>query len=146
MPLHPSYLPMLVPGGGGSSGGGGLTVTGACLATLEVGQFVYPSGVSLSGQRMFGVCDPMNMATMPSVGLVVSKPTPTTCVVALAGLVGIPASLGLPAASRAWVGLDGFPTTIFLTVTYDDVYVQSVGTTGKSTELFLNLGEVIGLV
>lgn len=145
MPLHPSYLPMLVPGAG-SSGGAGLIVPGVCLDTLQVGQFVYMAGVTGLGARLFMVCDPTNIAAMPAVGIVINKSSPENCVVAIGGLVGIPAFLALPVGQRAWVGLDGFPTTTLLTPAFGDVYLQNVGVTGKSTELFLNLGEVIGLV
>jgi hypothetical protein len=145
MSFHPSYLPMLVPGGG-ASGGSASTIEGVCEASLQIGQFVYLSGNTVAGKRIFSACSALVKATLPAVGIVASKPTSTTCKIATVGVVTIPASAALMLGQIAYVGVDGFATSILLTTNPSNVYLQRGGTISKPTEIILNIQEELRIV
>lgn len=76
-----------------------------CLATDEVGHFVYITGPSVAGVRQVTKVDITNPATMPAIGMIVSKATPTRCTVQVLGEVAT-AGLSPGTTSRYWVGAD----------------------------------------
>lgn len=146
MPLHFSYTPMIIPGAG--AGGGVIdAIEGVCDISLQVGAFVYVAGNTPGGQRIFALSSCLVDATMPAVGIVVQKPTVTTCKVATTGAFDLPVSTWpLDVGESAYVGIDGFPSTTLLTDFPEALYLQRVGTASKPRELILNIGEGVKLV
>lgn len=145
MPFHPTYLPMLVPGGGSS--GTVSALEGVCDISVQVGQFVYVAGNTVAGKRIFGTSSALVKETLPTVGIVVQKPSATTCKVASMGAVTLPAAYpSLLLGQIAFLGTDGFPSSILLTTNPNNVYAQRVGTVSKPNELILNIGEEVRLV
>ncbi len=78
---------------------------------VAVGNAVYVTGPKVSGILQVDVADPSSSTSMPAVGVVISKPTTTTCVVQGMGPV---ASIygSLTAGSVYVVGTDGNPATV----------------------------------
>lgn len=63
--------------------GTGVTFEGVCLATDQVGDFVYMAGAGLTTR----LADPSDLMKIPAVGCIVSKPTSTSGVVQTSGVV-----------------------------------------------------------
>lgn len=86
----------------------GRSFEATCLATDEVYNCVYITGSSGTVPSVTKV-NPSNPATMPAIGLIVAKPTPTTCLVQVQGVVYPP----YPVTPGAWyyVGASGHPST-----------------------------------
>ena len=89
----------------GTGAGASPTFTGACFNTIAVGDLVYAAG---SGKAM-ALADPFNTSKMPAVGIVVSKPTPSSCVVQTSGVVS--GLSGLIAGQYVFISRAGRPTT-----------------------------------
>lgn len=58
-----------------------------CLGTDRVGDCVYPSGAPVGGVVQVTRCDPYDYATLPAIGIIVSKSTSTNCVVQYGGIL-----------------------------------------------------------
>lgn len=120
---------------------------GVCDISVQVGQFVYVAGNTVAGKRIFGTSSALVKETLPTVGIVVQKPSATTCKVASMGAVTLPAAYpSLLLGQIAFLGTDGFPSSILLTTNPNNVYAQRVGTVSKPNELILNIGEEVRLV
>lgn len=52
-----------------------------CTVAEEVGDFVYISGDRVAGEDQVRKAIPSNDAKVPAIGVIISKPTTTTCVV-----------------------------------------------------------------
>lgn len=122
------------PGAGGGGGGGAETITAECDPTLQIKRFVLITG--------YGALPYVNLAdcrydyALPAVGFVVSKPTTTTCIVQLTGVVDV-SGLGLTPGLEVYVGQDGVPAQNLYT--FDDLtYAQRVGVTHSPTEMNLS--------
>lgn len=100
-PTHDQIV-VEVAGGGGA---GTTTIQGTCDAGLLVGQSVRVSWLELGGARFDVVT---SAGTVPAVGVVASKTTPTLATVALVGAVDV--LFALPTIGGAlWLGADGWP-------------------------------------
>lgn len=75
----------------------------ACQATDELGHFVYITGPLISGARQVTKVDITARATMPAIGLLVRKPTSTTCLVQTFGEI---IASGLTPPARYYIGAD----------------------------------------
>jgi len=96
-----------------------------CLPTDVVGNFVYITGPSIAGLPQVTTVDPTDDAKMPALGIIVTKPTGTTCTVQLAGDVTIP---GLIPNKRYFVGSAGtLSPTPPVPTPGNYAYVQLVG-------------------
>jgi hypothetical protein len=104
----------------------------ACPPSLLVNQFVYVTGALA---LTVDVVDPMDPTKMPSVGIVLSKASPTSCTVAWFGIVTLVGGGLLPSA-RYFIGADGFLTPIVPLVR--PVLLQVVGQAIDDTRLILN--------
>jgi len=82
----------------------GRYLTADCLATDEVGHFVYITGDEVA-TNVFQVTrvDVEDSSTMPALGVILEKSTPTRCIVMTWGIVP---GTGLTAGARYWVGAD----------------------------------------
>ncbi len=58
-----------------------------CLSADRVGDCVYSSAPPASGVVQVTRCDPFNYATLPAIGVIVSKSTSTNCVVQYGGIL-----------------------------------------------------------
>ena len=85
----------------GAGGGASSTFTGICLSSLAVGDLVYAAGAS----RTVALADPAVSGKTPVIGIVTSKPTPTSCVVQISGIVA--GLSGLTPGYQLFLGLDG---------------------------------------
>jgi len=74
-----------------------------CLATDALGHFVYVTGDLIAGVRQVTKVDITDRATMPAIGLLVRKPTATTCLVQIFGEI---LASGLTPPARYYVGAD----------------------------------------
>ncbi|HWV38859.1 MAG TPA: hypothetical protein VN033_10335 [Vulgatibacter sp.] len=102
---HEARLVVLEQGGGGGGGpsGGGNFFDARCDEGLQVGDVVVPGGIGVK------LADPSDLASMPAVGIVVVKTTPTQARVQTAGVLW-DALTGLTMGATYYVGLDGRPT------------------------------------
>jgi len=145
MSLRLNYSPMFSRGGGSS--GLILPLSGICDASLEVGVCVYISGNTDNGKRFFSASSALDHSTLPSIGIVVSKPTATKCEVATYGTIQLPDSVPvLQVGKVAFVGIDGFAKTNLLTEVSGCLYLQRVGSASKPRELIIKFGEEIGIL
>ena len=74
-----------------------------CFATDELGHFVYVTGVAIAGVRQVTKVDITTRATMPALGVIVRKPTSTTCLVQTFGEI---LASGLVPPARYYIGAD----------------------------------------
>jgi len=100
-------------GTGTGTGGGLSTMTAACLETDSVGDVVSPRTHAIDGVMQVTRVDPTDLATMPAVGVIVSKQSTTQCTVLMQGVVPVGTLVDTPPAAndRLFVGLDGRLTT-----------------------------------
>ena len=128
----------------GEDGGGGtapnpefVSWEADCLASDEVGHFVYVTGPSVGGFRQVTRVDVYDSTTMPAIGVITAKETATRCTVQVLGELTTP-SLSPAIDRRYWVGADSkladappakIPDTI--------VVVQVAGTPLDSNVLML---------
>lgn len=114
-----------------------------CLSADAVGNLVYVRDVIGSGMYRVATADPSSSATMPVVGVIVQKSTPTICTIQFFNTVsGIYSSLD---SGKAYVvGTDGtpakpgdpnYPSAGYL--------IQQVGVATDDGELLLNPQEVL---
>ena len=76
-----------------------------CSLTDTAGDFVHVSG-AVSGAELYTVtkCNPLDSATMPAVGVIVSKSSTVRCFVQALG--ELDTSGGMTPGARMWIGLD----------------------------------------
>ena len=100
-------------GTGTGTGGGLSTITAYCLATDSVGDVVSARASAINGVLQVGRVDPTDLATMPALGLIVSKESTTQCTVLVQGIVDTGAFVDTPPAAndRLFIGLNGRLTT-----------------------------------
>lgn len=108
-------------------------VSATCPSGLTVGDFVYASGPAAGDVLTVDKADILNGAKMPSLGVVIEKPTATTARVMLLGLYTPGVVLALNKV--AYVGANSRLTT---TMPLGNVYVQRVGMTIDQGRVFLN--------
>ena len=73
------------------------------MATDELGHFVFVTGDLVLGVRQVTKVDIATRATMPAIGVLVRKPTATTCLVQIFGEI---LASGLVPPARYYVGAD----------------------------------------
>lgn len=134
--LDPAWIPGsgFVPDFGSFSSTTFGVFNGTCQTTDLVGNAVRLTG---SSARNVVTANPSSSSTMPAVGIIISKPTSTTCVVQGIGVaVGI--FSGLVVGKRYWIGSSG---TLIATPPVGapgtHLYAQSMGLAVSSTDLFL---------
>jgi hypothetical protein len=76
-----------------------------CTSAEAIGDFVRVSGTQVSNRDQVRKADPSSYAKLPAVGVVISKPTPTTCLVQWMGETPEIFS-GLAAGSLYFLGAD----------------------------------------
>jgi len=81
-----------------------------CLAGDIVGSFVYTTGLEVAGIPQVTTVDITDENTMPSVGVIIEKSTPTRCVVQ--GLTGETTVIPTIPNSRYWISKTGVATNI----------------------------------
>lgn len=111
------------------------TLDANCLATDEVGHWVHITAEPIAGLYQVEKVDVTDLATMPSIGVIISKSSATSCEIQTQGIV---TTTGLTAGVPYVIGLDSklsasppAPTAIGKTIT------QGVGTALSSTELLI---------
>lgn len=98
------------PGTGTGTGTGATsTVEADCLASDAIGDVVSAQAAPIAGVMQVTRVDPTDLATMPAVGLIVSKSTTTRCTVLLHGTVPVGTLVDVPpvANERLFIGLNG---------------------------------------
>jgi len=90
------------------------TVTAYCLATDNVGDVVSPRDHELGGVMQVTKVDPTDIATMPAIGIILSKESNTQCTVLMQGVVPVGNLVDTPplANDRLFIGSDGRLTTV----------------------------------
>jgi len=107
-------------------------LSATCQATDAVGHCVYFDGDIASDLYSVTKADPAVPTKMPAIGVIIEKPTATTCVVQTGGrLPGI--VTGFTAGDIAYVGTDGF-----LTQTPPGTYPQVMGVASDDEEILLS--------
>ena len=104
------------------SGGGAAvqTFNAECLSSDAVGKWVYIADEKQAGVYQVETVNPNNAIKVPAVGIIVSKPTTTTCVVQFAGLLeGI--VTGLVPRQLIYVAADGSSTQSPPSVSYQQI-------------------------
>jgi hypothetical protein len=111
------------------------TLEANCLGTDAVGDWVHVTAEPAGGLYQVEKVDVTDLATMPSIGVIISKSSVTDCVIQTAGIF---ATSGLTAGVPYVIGLDSqlsaappTPTAMGRTIT------QGVGTALSSTELLI---------
>jgi hypothetical protein len=107
-----------------TNGGGSTTqfVEIVCPDTVQVGDWVYPSGPKVGARFQGALVDPLNPIKIPAFGVVVSKLTTTTAKVQVSGVLDGILS-GLETHKVLYVGLDGRSTVTPLSA---PAYIQPV--------------------
>jgi hypothetical protein len=117
---------------------GGLDAThveGDCPVSVDVGDWVYITGSMVGTKFQVDTADPSNADKMPAFGLVVEKPTTTTCSIQWFGINEDFSGLSLATGARVlWVGVDG--QTSQAPVPGVD-FNQTVGTVIDSTTILI---------
>jgi len=118
----------------GVAGGSPNSFTGICLNTIQVGDLVFAAGPN----RTVDLADPVNMTKMPVIGIVSSKPTPSSCIVQTTGIAtGLS---GLTAGQYVFIGRNGRPTMTSPTPALGETLVhQPLGIAIDSTSMVLCL-------
>lgn len=103
------------------------TFPAECLATDAVGDCVYARQSAVGGVYQVTKVDPHDEATMPAVGIILSKTSDTDCVVQVAGLVeGVYG--GMDIRKALYVDEDGGLTQVLpALVPGDRMFVQGMG-------------------
>ena len=102
--------------------------TADCPSATAVGDFVYITGAAVSGIRQVDTVDITVVATMPAIGVVISKATTTRCTVQTGGEITTVAPLTV--GKVYYVGADGTPVLVggFPTLTIGEIAVfQDIG-------------------
>lgn len=111
------------------------TFSANCLVGDAVGSAVYVLAET-AGTPEVRTCAATALATMPSVGVLIDKPTATTCTVQRSGIL---TTSGLVAGTRYWVGDAGLLTATIPTPGIGEARIlQSVGIAISSTKLLLD--------
>lgn len=124
--------PAWITGGGSTPVFG--TFNGTCQTTDLVGDAVRLTGSSAHDVTRV---NPIASGTMPAIGVIVSKPTTTTCVVQGVGVAtGI--YTGLTIGKMYWIGNNGRPLSTPPTGSAGaHLYAQPLGLAVSATDLFL---------
>jgi len=110
-------------------------LSGDCQTTDAIGDFVYVTGNKVSGKIQVTKADITNGSKMPAFGVIVDKPTTTTCIVQWAGeVVGL--FTGLSAGRVHFLDDSGVPAPT-LPTPGSDHYLQKVGIATSSDSLAL---------
>jgi hypothetical protein len=113
-------------------------LTVACQTTDSVGDLISPI-LAGGGARTVQKADMTNMAGVPAIGVIISKPTTTTAMIQVGGAVeGIYS--GLTPGVRYFVGSDGRPTSSFPIPGYavgTDYFLQHIGVALDTASLLL---------
>lgn len=109
----------------------------ASLAGVAVGEWVYVSGVETVAEALASA-----LATMPSIGVVVYKPTATTCYVKQKGYY-YSAAAPFVTASTYWIS-DAVAGTI--TAVMPGIWPQQAGVAVSTVQFKILLGENLGLI
>ncbi len=100
-----------------------------CLAGDIAGDCVYVTADKISGRFQVSKIDPRVLTAIPSVGIIQSKPTSTTCLVRLSGVLsGV--YTGLTPGAQQFVALNGQLTESIASITplpNQRVMVQQIG-------------------
>jgi hypothetical protein len=104
-----------------------------CQPTDAVNQFVYIAAEAVGGVVQVAAADPTNIAKMPAVGVIVSKSSSTTCLVAWLGVVSLS---GFAANKRCFLDSTGF--ALDSVPTARPVILQVLGQVLDSGRMLLN--------
>jgi len=111
------------------------TLAANCLGTDAVGEWVHVTAQPVAGLYQVARVDVTDLATMPSIGVIISKSSVVDCVIQTSGIF---TTSGLTAGVPYVIGLDSqlaaappVPTAAGKTIT------QGVGTALSSTELLI---------
>lgn len=103
-------------------------VDASCSVSDSLGACVYIYGDYVGDFYQVRTCDPLDIAKMPAVGIIVEKYTTTDCSVQLMGEIPSGLYAGLTPNSPLFVGLDGQPTHVSpLHPTGGTVYIHRIG-------------------
>jgi len=107
-----------------------------CLATDDVGDVVHISGDSVVGRFQVTRVDVLDYSKMPGIGVIVSKASPTECMILRYGILNVS---GLIPGKTYFVGVNSRPTNIPPVAPLGGkVFIQVVGVAMDSTKLLLN--------
>lgn len=115
------------PGAGGEAG---TEATYTCSASLSVGQIVY-----VSGSNTVDLADNTNINTVPCIGMIISKPTSTSCTIKNTGEVTN--LTGIIPGQKYYVGSGGAITDTPPTTTNTITQIVCVGV--KNDTILLTL-------
>lgn len=116
-----------------------------CLAGDVVGNFVYITGDLVGGVKQVSSVDVTDPSKMPTVGVIVAKPTSTSCVVQQSGSLDTTTFKTLTPNSRYWIGFDA-KLRDTLPIPGSGVSVaQQVGVALSSSELMLHFKQAFKL-
>ena len=107
-----------------------------CFSTDAVGDFVYIMGNKVGVNYQVTKVDIDTTSKMPAVGVIISKSSPTDCVVQVAGVVRGLYS-GLVYNKRQFIGSDSRPATAFVRPLSNFRLVQVLGIAISSDEILL---------
>jgi hypothetical protein len=111
------------------------TLEANCLGTDAVGDWVHVTAEPAGGLYQVEKVDVTDLATMPSIGVIISKSSVTDCVVQTAGIV---TTSGLSAGVPYVIGLDSQSSSSPPTpAPSEKTITQGVGTALSSTELLI---------
>lgn len=120
----------------GSSGGSSFPAD--CQATDAVGEFVYVTSAAIMGIPQVSKCDITVAGKFPAIGLIVDKPSATTCIVQVLGEATISPATLVPGKAH-FVGFDAKPTAVPPVPGVGFSAIQPVGTALDTGILWLNV-------
>lgn len=106
-----------------------------CLSSDLVGDLVYITGPSIEGLLQVSRVDISDSTKVPSVGIIVSKASPTICRVLRSGVFS---TGSLVSGKLYFAGVDGRPTEIRPVATPSKVFVQVVGVALDASSLLVS--------
>ena len=106
------------------------------MSTDSVGDIVYITGDSVLGVIQVSTADITDYSKMPGVGAIISKSSPTDCMILRYGILNV---AGLIPGKIYFLNFDGTPTVAKPVATGSQkIFIQVVGVAMDSSRLFLN--------
>lgn len=109
-----------------------------CTAAEAVGDPVYISSAAVGDRWQVRTTDYTDFNKMPAVGVIIDKPTATTCVVQVGGEVSI--YTGLTVGRKVFVSISGIEQPPVSRPLSGVKYVQSLGVATGTTTVAMNVG------